>query len=98
MFIVILTYTKPLEEVNQHVEAHRSFLDRYYAEGVLLVSGRQVPPQGGLMVARAESKEKLQDILKQDPYQIAGVASYEIIEFSPIKWQPELEPFVKAFG
>ena len=33
MFIAILTYKKPLEEVDRYLQAHRDYLSEHYAAG-----------------------------------------------------------------
>ena len=49
MLIVDLTYKVDLEIVNKHVQAHRDFLDKYYKEGVFLVSGPKIRKKVGLL-------------------------------------------------
>ena len=83
MFVVILTYTKPLAEVDVHLTDHRAWLRGQYDAGVFIASGRQAPPVGGVILARAESLEALRAVLALDPFNINGVASYEVIEFTP---------------
>ena len=36
MFIISLTYTAELAQIEQHLAAHSQFLDRYYQAGVFL--------------------------------------------------------------
>ena len=43
MFVAILTYVRPLEEVDALLAEHVQFLDRHYASGLFVVSGRRVP-------------------------------------------------------
>ncbi len=43
MFIVLLTYTKPLELIEEQLIAHRSFLQTLYDQDALIASGPQVP-------------------------------------------------------
>ena len=88
MFAVILTYKQPMPVVEAHTVAHRAFLDRYYQQGVFLLSGRQNPPQGGVILAKTDTKEHLQKILAEDPFHTEGVADYTIYEFTPTKFQP----------
>ena len=80
MFIVSLTYTKPLNEVNEYVEAHIKYIKEHYDKGNFIASGRQVPSIGGVIISKLKSKVKLEEILKQDPFYIANVANYEIME------------------
>ena len=85
VFVVVLTYTSPLTQVDDLLDAHRSWLDRQYAEGRFLASGPQVSRTGGLILARAESREAVLAVLGTDPFACAGVASYEVVEFAPTR-------------
>ncbi|MCA0370723.1 MAG: GTP cyclohydrolase [Proteobacteria bacterium] len=77
-FVVILRYIAPLETIDAFRQDHVAFLDRFYGAGVFLMSGAQVP--------RCESKEKLEEILEEDPFLIHDLATYEVIAFTPTKW------------
>ncbi|WP_373531166.1 YciI family protein [Vampirovibrio sp.] len=96
MFAVIVKYKKSMEEIELHTPAHRAFLDRYYEQGVLLISGRQNPPEGGVILAKAESRARVLEIFAEDPFQTEGVADYEIYEFTPTKFQPFLAEWLNA--
>jgi len=82
MFIVSLTYKCPLAEIDQHLDAHVAYLKEQYAQGHFIASGRKVPRTGGVILARAESREALGKILAQDPFARADLADYEIVEFT----------------
>ncbi|WP_323916952.1 YciI family protein [Aeromonas caviae] len=47
MFVVTLTYVKPLAEIDALIPAHIAWLERQYAAGHFLASGRRVPRIGG---------------------------------------------------
>jgi len=96
MFLVLLTYTKPLEAVDALIPAHREFLQQMYQSGVFLLSGRKEPRDGGIILANAESVEALQMALGNDPFQIHGVASYQVIQFIPTMAAPALQSLVAA--
>jgi uncharacterized protein YciI len=83
MFIVSLSYTAPLGEVDAHLAAHRDFLATHYASGTFLMSGRKVPRDGGIIVAHAPSRAALDAVLAADPFARAGLARYEVTEFVP---------------
>ena len=91
MFIAILTYVRPLEEVDALIPAHVAFLDQHYASGLFIVSGRRVPRTGGVIVIAGHDREQVVAVLEQDPFKQAGVATYELVEFAPIKMQPGVE-------
>ncbi len=63
MFVAISTYLKPLEEVDRFSAAHGAWIMKHYASGRILGSGRRVPPIGGIILARGESKEEFLALL-----------------------------------
>ncbi|HEU5036668.1 MAG TPA: YciI family protein [Nocardioides sp.] len=83
--MVVLTYTAPLARIDELLDAHRAWLDQQYAEGRFLASGPQVPRSGGLILARAESREAVLDVVGTDPFFRAGAASYEVMQFTPTR-------------
>jgi uncharacterized protein YciI len=90
MFVIVLTYLEPLDVVERHLVAHVEYLKKQYEAGVFIASGRRIPRTGGVILARAGNRHALQEILKQDPFCVHGIAEYEIIEFSPSMAAPEL--------
>lgn len=83
MFIAILTYKKPLEEVDRHLQAHRDYLAVHYAAGDFIASGPQTPRIGGVIMMKAKSRAAVDSIIAQDPFNINGIADYRIVEFTP---------------
>lgn len=53
MFIVTLTYTRPLAEVDALMDPHMVWLKKHYESGLFVASGRQVPRTGGVIFARS---------------------------------------------
>ncbi|MDR6964516.1 YciI family protein [Shewanella putrefaciens] len=96
MFVVLLTYKKPIAEVGLHLAAHIAYLDEHFAAGTFVASGRKVPRTGGVILAKAESRTVLEAILHQDPFSIADVAEFEVIEFVPTKTAPGLESLIEV--
>ena len=85
MFIVILHYIQPLSEIETHLEAHRTYLDRHYAAGHFVASGPQIPRTGGVILAKGLDGHQLDEILAEDPFYREKVATYQVIAFNPIK-------------
>lgn len=98
LFIVILSYKVRLEEIDAFRSAHLDFLSHYYAMDFFVASGPQIPRKGGIIIEKCDSKDALQEILKQDPFAANDLATYEIIEFSPTKWSKEFERIVFMQG
>jgi uncharacterized protein YciI len=93
MFIILLNYTKPLSEVNRFVGEHREFLERYYASGHFLLSGRKEPRTGGVILSKAETRAEIERIVMNDPFNREQIAQYEIIEFLPSMAAPDFSNF-----
>ena len=83
MFIAILTYKKPLEEVDRFLQAHRDYLAKHYAAGDFIASGPQTPRVGGVIMIKANDRTSVDSIISQDPFNINGIANYQIVEFTP---------------
>ncbi len=83
MFIAILTYKKPLSEVDKYLQAHRDYLAEHYASGHFIASGPQNPRIGGVIMIKAVDREAVNAIISQDPFNINGIADYQIVEFTP---------------
>ena len=90
MFIAILTYKKPLSEVDKFLAAHREYLSKHYAVGDFIASGPQTPRVGGVIMMKAESRMAVDAIIAQDPFNINGIADYQIVEFTPTKFCDEI--------
>jgi len=91
MFVIMVNYIKPLGEIDAHLEAHRRFLDEGYAAGYFLASGPRVPRTGGVILARAASFGELEAFIDKDPFNRAGAATYDIVEFNALKFDPRLQ-------
>src|SRR5262245_703956 len=81
MFLIELTYKAPLSQIDAHMKAHVAFLKKYYAAGHFLVSGRQIPRVGGIILAVGESVAQMQAIMREDPFCGHGLADVRIVEF-----------------
>ena len=95
MFIANLTYAKPIPEVDRYMEEHVAFLETYYASGAFICSGRKTPRVGGVILCRAQSLEEMQGIISNDPFYQHGIATYELIEFTPTKFAEEFRCFTE---
>ena len=94
MFIAILTYVRPLDEVDALIPDHLCFLDLHYASGLFVASGRRVPRSGGVILVSGEDRARAVAALEQDPFYLHGVATFELLEFSPSRMRAGFEAFV----
>jgi len=90
MFIITLTYTAPLDQIDVARPAHLEWLKGHFATGRFVVSGRQNPPVGGVIIAKG-TRAEVEDVVKADPYNVQGLADYNLTEFVAGMTAPGLE-------
>ena len=95
MLIAISTYTKSLDEVEQHRNDHLVYVKNLFAQNKLLAAGRQNPLTGAVLIAGNISKDELQMLLDADPYCKENVAKYSIIEFNPVLCNESLKALLE---
>lgn len=81
MFIIELTYKVALDKIDAEMKAHVAYLEKYYDAGVFITWGRKVPRNGGIILAKADSKSAVGKIIKEDPFYKRKLADYRVIEF-----------------
>lgn len=86
LFVITLRYLVPLEKIDAVMKKHVAFLDKHFSAGDFLVSGRQVPRTGGVIIARAKDRASVERIMKQDPFLKGKLASVDIVEFIASKF------------
>lgn len=90
MYVVNLTYTAPLERVDDALEAHRAFLERQFDAGVFIAAGPKLPRTGGIILAARIGRERLDAILATDPFAQQQLATYAVEEFKVTRLAPGL--------
>lgn len=81
MSLAMLSYVKPLDEVDVHREAHVAWIKKAMDEGVMLLAGRRNPPTGGVLLFRGE-EDAVRAVAETDPFVVNGVATVEIVAFT----------------
>ena len=81
MFVIELVYKAELSAIDANMRAHMAWLNKQYAAGRFLLSGRQVPRTGGIILALGDSREEIEAIVREDPFVSRGLADFRIIEF-----------------
>jgi len=81
VFVIELFYKAPLAQIDANMKAHVAFLNKYYAAGNFIVSGRKIPRDGGIILAVADSRQQIEAIVEEDPFHRHGLADFRIIEF-----------------
>jgi uncharacterized protein YciI len=81
MFVIELIYKAELSAIDANMRAHMTWLNKQYAAGRFLLSGRQVPRTGGIIVALGDTREEIEALVREDPFVSRGLAEFRIIEF-----------------
>lgn len=81
LYIIQLTYIKDLEVIDRLMKIHVAYLKKYYKLNKFIVSGRQVPRKGGIILCCAGTIKEVKSIIAEDPFLIQGAAKYKIIPF-----------------
>jgi uncharacterized protein YciI len=81
MFVIELIYKVELSEIDAHMKAHMAYLNKHYAAGTFVVSGRKVPRDGGIILAVGDDKEKVEAIVREDPFVRENLADFRVIQF-----------------
>ena len=81
MCLVLLTYVKPLAEVDVHRAAHVTWIEGCIEESVMLLAGRRSPPTGGVLLFRGDA-DAVAEEAANDPFVKNGVATFAVIPFT----------------
>ena len=73
MFVIELLYKAPLAQIDANMKAHVAFLNKYYAAGNFLVSGRKIPRDGGIIIAVGSNRDAIEALVREDPF-VRGVS------------------------
>jgi len=92
--IVIVSFKKSLDVLNQHLASHRAYLDECYEKNYFIASGQNSLHTGGVIISQLSDKTKLEKIIKQDPLHIHDIADYEFMEFTPTKYHQGFSSFI----
>lgn len=94
MFVINLNYLKPLEIVDQYLVEHRNYLEQGYQKNYFIASGPKNPRTGGIILSQLTDRNLLENIIKDDPFYKNHIASFDITEFSPVKFHEKFNYFV----
>ena len=85
IFAVTYAYSASEAELAEIRPTHREFFKNLLEKQILLASGPMVDRPGALLIVRAESVEKVAELLDQDPFDFAGyIGERAIAEWNPI--------------
>lgn len=80
MFILDITYTAPIERMDELLPDHIAWLEKGRDEGRFVAWGRKVPRTGGMVFA-VGTREEVEAEAQRDPFVANGAATVNVIEF-----------------
>jgi uncharacterized protein YciI len=61
---------------------HMAYSKKAMDEGRILMSGLKSDMSGGIFIMKAETLEEVEDYLHDEPFRVAGIQEYRIIEYT----------------
>ncbi|MEO0385820.1 MAG: YciI family protein [Pseudomonadota bacterium] len=90
IIVIELQYTSDdLSQVDALMDAHMAFIDAQYRAGIFVASGPKVPRTGGVILAKGTDIDAMAELMSQDPFLKAGVATYSYTAFLPRRTDAE---------
>lgn len=83
IYAVLLTYTRPIEEVNRHLEPHKAWLVDNVRQGRVIFAGPLESNNGGMILVSCDDRAALEAMMEQDAFIIHQVASYQAHACAP---------------
>lgn len=80
--VLTLTYVQPADVIDQTRPAHAAWVKQHVDTGLLLLAGRQESGAGGVLITSDVDPSVADDLVATDPYQIAGLVSYQRSSFN----------------
>ena len=96
MFVIELLYKVPLAEIDAAMNAHVAFLNKHYAAGTFIVSGRKIPRDGGIIIAVGSTREEIEAIVRDDPFVKRALADFRVIEFRASQRAKDIQRRIEA--
>jgi len=83
LYVVTLTYIRPKQEIQAHLDTHRDWLIEHAQAGHILAAGPLESEDGGLILAHCESRAELDDMLERDSFRIQQLVRCDVQAFTP---------------
>lgn len=93
-YFIVEGMLKNSEKINENImKEHMAYTQKAMDEGMILMSGLKSDMSGGIFVIKAESIEKLEAYLSNEPFKLYWIQDYKFVEFnahyfnqSPSEW------------
>ncbi len=94
MYILFITSTKSLQELEPVFPAHNAYLDTNYKAGKILLNGELTAKPVVVLLANVTSEGELQAMLAEDPFVREHLVEIEKIEFKPSRYHESLASLI----
>ncbi|MFV0678166.1 YciI family protein [Variovorax sp. tm] len=84
LYIVTLSYVRPIEEVNLHLESHKQWLGKHVKAGSILAAGPLEDRSGGVVLVHCKDRDELDSLLAQDSFVIERLVAVSVQGFDPV--------------
>lgn len=93
-YFIVEGMLKNSDKIDENImKEHMAYTQKAMDEGMILMSGLKSDMSGGIFVIKAESIEKLEAYLSNEPFKLYGIQDYKFTEFdthyfnqSPSEW------------
>ena len=90
-FAALIDYTTDASKIAATRPAHREYLKKLLDSDHIVISGPFSDDRGGLLVYEASSQQEVEDMIRNDPFALAGVfVSWTIREWRVVMSNPKL--------
>ncbi len=92
--IAIVRFRKPIDQVDQFRDEHRTYLEELRRQGIVIASGPVEPRFLGAMLLRVPDDAvdaTLFRVRDNDPYVREGLAQYELLPWNPVNGRDNLD-------
>ena len=93
-YFIVQGKIKNQDKMNDSImKEHMAYSKKAMNNGLILMSGLKSDMSGGIFVIKADSVEKINDYLNNEPFKVYGIQDYKVTEFdahyfneSPSEW------------
>jgi uncharacterized protein YciI len=95
MFLLLNDYIADDAAIEKVHPEHGAWFADQLQRGKVVIAGRRVPPDGGVVILNVATRDEAESFAAADPYTIAGVAKYTVVEFNLARSYPDRLPEVR---
>ncbi|MBR7958091.1 hypothetical protein KDW78_29825 [Burkholderia cenocepacia] len=78
LFAIKLDYIRPTQEVHAHLESHKAWLVKHVQAGSILFAGPLQGEAAGFLLAYADHRRDIEQMIAEDPFDMLGLATFDI--------------------